>query len=305
MFYTTHGRNRRSVAVGVAGILIGFLWMVRIYRADPNPTRGRAHRDRADRRRARTSEPEQSPARYRSRWRPRQTVTRERPWTCHAHRGRRRPCPRRYRGRPTGAATAGRQGTQRLGPGVVVRTTDAPGTNPRPPARSGQGASPTRKSKASPASTIAPAEQPASTAPRWWASVNARPRHSPRARPAGMPACPRQVDEVGLADRLGGGGIVGGRTIATSTGSTSAPSSPKWATPIVAQRVKTSSPSGYEAVGRTATHGRDRPVAMSNPASNPSISGRNSPAPTSATGPGIAESLQAPCPNPDATATLA
>ena len=42
----------------------------------------------------------------------------------------------------------------------------------------------------------------------------------------------------------------------TSTGSTSAPSSPKWATPIAAQRWKTSSPSGYEAVGRIATRGR-------------------------------------------------
>ena len=45
----------------------------------------------------------------------------------------------------------------------------------------------------------------------------------------------------------------------TRTGSTSAPSSPKCATPIAAQRVKTSSPSGYEAVGRIATRGRDAP----------------------------------------------
>src|SRR5688572_9864895 len=73
----------------------------------------------------------------------------------------------------------------------------------------------------------------------------------------------------------------------TRTGSTSAPRSSKWSTPMAAQRWKTSSPSGHDAVGRMTTRGRDRPVDCSRPSSTSSISGRNSPAPTSATGPGI------------------
>ena len=53
---------------------------------------------------------------------------------------------------------------------------------------------------------------------------------------------------------------------------------------------------------RAGAIARSRPAGS---ASNPGISGRNSPAPTSATGPGMAESLQAPCPNPGSAATLA
>ena len=48
----------------------------------------------------------------------------------------------------------------------------------------------------------------------------------------------------------------------TATGSTSAPSAEKWATPIDAQRANASSPSGQEAVGRIATRGLARPVAV-------------------------------------------
>src|SRR5918995_702651 len=73
----------------------------------------------------------------------------------------------------------------------------------------------------------------------------------------------------------------------TRTGSTSAPRPAKCATPIDAQRSKTSSPSGNDAVGRTATRGRATPVDARRPASTSAMAGRNSPAPTSATGPGI------------------
>src|SRR4029079_14678308 len=74
----------------------------------------------------------------------------------------------------------------------------------------------------------------------------------------------------------------------TRTGSTSAPRAAKCDTPIAAQRWNTSSPSGYDAVGRIATRGLVRPVAASRLASNSDIVGRNLPAPTIATGPGIA-----------------
>ena len=98
--------------------------------------------------------------------------------------------------------------------------TDAPATNPSPARqRSGHGAIRTRKSKAWPARTIAPAEQPASTAPRSWASASARPTALPSStsHQVGRLAA-RQVDEVGLADRLGGGRVVGGGAVADQDG---------------------------------------------------------------------------------------
>ena len=52
------------------------------------------------------------------------------------------------------------------------------------------------------------------------------------------------------------------------------------------------SPSGAEAVGRITTRGRSRPVAASSPRSNSAMGARNSPAPTSATGPGIGRSIE-------------
>ena len=59
----------------------------------------------------------------------------------------------------------------------------------------------------------------------------------------------------------------------TSTGSTSAPSAAKCSTPIVAQRWKTSSPSGYDAVGSITTRGRARPVEASRSASISAMAG--------------------------------
>src|SRR3990172_7473833 len=73
----------------------------------------------------------------------------------------------------------------------------------------------------------------------------------------------------------------------TRTGSTSAPSALKCWRPISAQRRKTSSPSGAEAVGRTATRGRARPVAASSSRSIAARAGVNSPDPTSAMAPFI------------------
>ncbi len=58
-----------------------------------------------------------------------------------------------------------------------------------------------------------------------------------------------------------------------------------------AQVRKVRSPSGAAAVGRITTRGRVRPVASSRPRSNSAIGARNSPAPTSATGPFIGRSI--------------
>ena len=80
-------------------------------------------------------------------------------------------------------------------------------------------------------------------------------------------------------------------TLRTRTGSTSAPSAVKCSTPISAQVRKVDSPSGADAVGRITTRGRGRPVASSSPRSNSTMGARNSPAPTSATGPGIGRSI--------------
>ena len=37
MFYTTPWQETALLVVGAAGLLIGFLWMVRIYRTNPEP----------------------------------------------------------------------------------------------------------------------------------------------------------------------------------------------------------------------------------------------------------------------------
>ena len=91
-----------------------------------------------------------------------------------------------------------------------------------------------------PASTIAPAEQPARTAPRSCASASARPTALPSStlhQVARLAA--RQVDQVGLADRLGRGRIVGARGRGRAPARPRRRAAPKCATPIAAQRVKT------------------------------------------------------------------
>ena len=96
--------------------------------------------------------------------------------------------------------------------------TAAPSTNPRPARqRSGQRQRATREAPSvRPARAIAPAEQPASTAPRACAV-------SDGARTPALPASDAQevgglatgqVDEVGLADRLRARGVVGAGPVA-------------------------------------------------------------------------------------------
>ena len=72
------------------------------------------------------------------------------------------------------------------------------------------------------------------------------------------------------------------------TGTGAAPRAAKWASPWAAQRLKTASPSGHEAVGTIATRGRSRPVAASNARSTSAIAWVNSPEPTSAMTPPMA-----------------
>ena len=166
------------------------------------------------------------------------------PWTCHAPscpttRGLlvdaedHRPARRLERDRGRTSAPARRRSGARP---------TRPAANPSPcRQRSGHGRDDARrKSNVWPARTIAPAEQPARTAPR---VVRSRQRPADGAAVEhlhrGSRLAARQVDEVGLADRLGRGRIVGGRP-GRGRGRARPPrrAPPKWATPIAAQRVE-------------------------------------------------------------------
>ena len=190
---------------------------------------------------------------------------------------------------------------ERLRERVVVGDHDGPGHEAQRVAPADrepdEGASAGRGAGA-PASTIAPAEQPATTAPRAWAARSARAHAAvPRARRAGGRASrptgrrgrprrslPRQPGRSRPRRRVPG------------RGSTSAPSAAKWASPCAAQRRNVSSPSGHDAVGRTTTRGRARPVASRRPGRPPPSTAVNSPDPTSAIVPSIGGESTRWCP---------
>ena len=203
------------------------------------------------------------PARKRSRWRPRQTVTRDRPWTCHAP------------SRPTTAVSSSMpehdrparclerdQRGERLGPRVVVGHDRRARREPEARAASAaaRAATPARGSRrrGRPGPSPRPSSRPGPRRARARPPAPGRPRVPSRTRRRYAGLAARQVDEIGLADAWAAAGSSAPARSRTSTGSTSAPSAPKCATPIDAQRWNTSSPSGYEAVGRIATRGRDR-----------------------------------------------
>ncbi len=115
----------------------------------------------------------------------------------------------------------------------------------------------------------------------------------------------RQVDEVGLADRLGGSRVVGARTIADEDRLDLGARAPRNAeTPIVAHRRKISSPSGYEAVGRSRPEagraGRDEQAGIELGHRGKELSGADE-----RHGSGHRRRVYAPCPNPGGAATLA
>ena len=206
-------------------------------------------------------------------------------------RGRPRPSPRRCPGRPTRAAPGGRSAPR------AARATRRSAARPRPPARSpgpvpqrnGHGMTRTRKSNAWPARTIAPAEQPASTAPRSWAAAQGRPDGAPLQRARRYPGLPaRQVDQVRLADAPG---RPPGRRRPRGPGRAPARppprgrrNAPRPSTPSGRRRPRRR---GMRPSAGSTTRGRATPVDARRPASTSAIAGRNSPAPTSATGPGI------------------
>ena len=186
---------------------------------------------------------------------------------------------------------------ERLGPGVVVRQ-DGDAVDQRQPDRAsgpGRAAGSSASGRAgSPSSgrrcAIAPAEQPATTAPRALRLGDRRPQRRAAQHVEQVPGMPaREVDEVGLADRLERRPVV-----ALARRSGRAPARPPRRAPRSARRPspprRGTSPrrrARRRSAGST-TRGRDRPVASSSPRSNSAMGARNSPAPTSATGPGTA-----------------
>ena len=109
-----------------------------------------------------------------------------------------------------------------------------------PPAQRPRACSRIRKSKAWPARTIAPAEHPASDRAALVRVGQGRARRALPPGPAqvaGLAA--RQVDEVGLADRLGRGRVVRPGAVAHEDRLDLGAEPAKCATPIDAQRWKT------------------------------------------------------------------
>ena len=148
-----------------------------------------------------------------------------------------------------------------------------------------RGSSPRRSSRPAPPRARGPPPAPARPPSRTASTTG-----SPACRPTGRSGPPRRSPGRGPRRRRRPD-----RGRAPARPRRRAPE--KWAEPCVAQRWKTSSPSGQDAVGRIATRGLERPVEASRPASKSAIAGRNSPDPTRATGPGMRESIAVPVPH--------
>ena len=149
------------------------------------------------------------------------------------------------------------------------------------------GARPPRRPMTRSTRAIAPPEQPAITAPRAWASTIAAQTALPVSgleHRSGLAA--REVDEVGLADRLGEDVVVGRGPVEDARSPRPRPRARRSArSPGRPSGRDPPSPSAKAAVGTMTTRGRRRPVVARRSASKAAISGRKAPAPTSATGP--------------------
>ena len=242
-----------------------------------------------------------SPVRNRSRWRPRQTVTRPRPCTCQVPS---RPTSRRVLVDPQDHDPPRRLERDRARRTARARRRSGAGRRPRRPARArpasgwGTAAGSAASARAGspscgPTSAIAPAEQPAMTAPRAFA-IGERGTQGRAEEDACqvVRVAAGEVDEVGLADRL-----ERGRVVAAGDGRARAPAPPRRRGPRSARRP--SRPSREDVPRRRARRrsagsrraGAGGRSTASRPRSNSAMGARNSPAPTSATGPGIGRSL--------------
>ena len=245
-------------------------------------------RSRIARCRARAPPP---PARNRSRWRPRQTVTRAAPWTCHAPS---RPTTAVSSSIPRTTEPARRlqrdERAERLGPGVVVR-------HDRRRRGEAQPGAPAQRPRQEPGPELermaGQDHRPGRATGQHRAAVVGSGRAAPTAAPArdragGPGLAAGQVDEVRLADRLGRPGSSAPSDRGRGPARPPRPSAAKWPRPSPPSAGTRPRRRGRTRSAGSTTRGRATPGRRRADRHRwrPSA-GRNSPAPTSATGPGI------------------